>query len=53
MTDDAFAQDLLTGVYAKARRVHLVQDNLNIHFRKCFDDVLGKREATRPLRRVR
>jgi hypothetical protein len=38
--------------YAKARRVHLVLDNLNTHFRKCFDDVLGKREATKLLRRV-
>lgn len=48
----AFAKDLLTGAYAKARRIHLVLDNLNIHFKKCFDDVLGKREATQLLRRV-
>ena len=27
-------------------------DNLNTHFRKCFEDVLGKRAATRLLRRV-
>ncbi|UUZ65038.1 transposase [Polaromonas sp. P1-6] len=27
-------------------------DNLNTHFKKCFDDVLGKREATKLLRRV-
>jgi hypothetical protein len=32
--------------------VHLVLDNLNTHFRKCFDDVLGKRAATKLLRRV-
>ena len=44
--------DLLTRTYAKARCVHLVLDNLNIHFRKCFDDVLGKRAATKLLRRV-
>jgi DDE superfamily endonuclease len=48
----AFVGDLLTTTYTKARRVHLVLDNLNIHFRKCFDDVLGKRAATKLLRRV-
>ncbi|MBK6787448.1 MAG: IS630 family transposase [Betaproteobacteria bacterium] len=48
----AFVGDLLNNAYAKARRVHLVVDNLNIHFRKCFDDVLGKRAATKLLRRV-
>ena len=48
----SFIQDLLTGVYAKARRVHLVLDNLNTHFRKCFEDVLGKRPADKLLRRV-
>ena len=48
----AFISDLLTGVYAKAQRVHLVLDNLNTHFRKCFDDVLGQRAATKLLRRV-
>lgn len=29
-------QALLTDTYATARRVHLVLDNLNIHFRKRF-----------------
>ena len=48
----AFIGDLLTNAYAKARRVHLVLDNLNTHFRKCFDDVLGRRAATKLLRRV-
>ena len=48
----AFVSDLLTHAYAKARRVHLVLDNLNIHFRKSFDDVLGKRAAAKLLRRV-
>lgn len=48
----AFVGELLTGAYAKARRVHLVVDNLNTHFRKCFDDVLGTRAATKLLRRV-
>ena len=48
----AFIGELLNNAYAKARRVHLVLDNLNTHFRKCFDDVLGKRAATKLLRRV-
>jgi DDE superfamily endonuclease len=48
----AFIADLLTNAYTKARRVHLVLDNLNIHFKKCFDDVLGHRAATKLLRRV-
>ena len=48
----AFVQHLLTRTYAKARRIHLVLDNLNIHFRKCFDDVLGRNGAARLLSRV-
>ena len=48
----AFIDELLTCTYAKARRVHLVLDNLNIHFRKSFEDVLGKRAAAKLLRRV-
>jgi hypothetical protein len=30
----------------------LVLDNLNTHFRKCFEDVLGARAAAKLLRRV-
>jgi hypothetical protein len=48
----SFVSDLLANVYTKARRVHLVLDNLNTHFRKSFDDVLGKRAAAKLLRRV-
>jgi len=48
----AFVSALLTHAYAKARRVHLVLDNLNTHFRKSFEDVLGKRAAAKLLRRV-
>ena len=48
----AFIQELLVGAYSKARRVHLVLDNLNTHFKKCFDDVLGERAAAKLLRRV-
>jgi hypothetical protein len=47
-----FVGDLLTHAYAKARRVHLALDNLNTHFRKSFEDVLGKRAAAKLLRRV-
>lgn len=39
-------------VSVTGRRVHLVLDNLNTHFRKCFDDVLGQRTAAKLLRRV-
>ncbi|MDP2808547.1 MAG: IS630 family transposase [Rhodocyclaceae bacterium] len=48
----AFVQHLLEQVYTKARRVHLVMDNLNTHFRKCFEEVLGVKEAQALLRRV-
>jgi transposase len=48
-----FVQALLSGTYARARRVHLVLDNLNTHFRKCFDEVLGKKAAGKLLRRAR
>ena len=47
-----FITSLLDGAYAKARRVHFVLDNLNTHFRKCFEDVLGPRAANKLLRRV-
>lgn len=48
----AFVQHLLEQVYAKARRVHLVMDNLNTHFRKSFEEVLGVKAAKKLLRRV-
>ncbi len=48
----AFARDLIERVYGSARRIHLVLDNLNTHFRKCFSDVLGAPAAARLLRRV-
>ena len=48
----AFVRHLLEQVYATARRVHLVLDNLNTHFRKCFEDVLGIKQARVLLRRV-
>ena len=48
----AFVQYLLEQVYATARRIHLVMDNLNTHFRKCFEEVLGVKAAHKLLRRV-
>lgn len=48
----AFVQHLLEQVYTKARRIHLVLDNLNTHFRKCFEEVLGIKAAHQLLRRV-
>jgi hypothetical protein len=48
----AFVQHLLEQVYATAQRVHLVMDNLNTHFRKCFEEVLGIQEAQALLGRV-
>ena len=47
-----FARHLLEHVYPTARRVHLVMDNLNTHFRSCFEEVLGVSAARRLLRRV-
>lgn len=49
----AFVQKLLNITYKTVRRLHLVVHNLNTHFVKSFVDVLGKREATKVLRRVR
>ncbi len=48
----AFIKYLLTTRYAHAQTVHLVLDNLNIHFAKVFVDVLGQRQANRLLKRV-
>ena len=48
----AFIRHLLEKVYPQARRIHLVLDNLNTHFRKVFEEILGKRQATQLLRRV-
>jgi hypothetical protein len=45
-------RSLLGNAYAAARTVRVVLDNLNIHMRKSFDDVLGRRAASSLLRRV-
>ena len=48
----AFIGELLTGAYAKARRIHLVLDNLNTHHQKvhpgCAVTFYFKRGWTRP-----
>lgn len=49
----AFIRHLIDNVYRTASCIHLVLDNLNIHMRKSFEDVLGKAAASRLLRRVR
>ena len=47
-----FVQQLLERTYASACKVHLVLDNLNTHFRSCFEQVLGRSAARALLRRV-
>ena len=48
----AFVKNLLETVYATARTVHLVLDNLNTHFRQTFVDVLGETASAAVLQRV-
>ena len=47
-----FVGALVNGVYAGARKVHLVLDNLNTHFRSSFEQVLGAQNAAAMLERV-
>jgi hypothetical protein len=48
----AFVQFLALGVYAQARKIHLVLDNLNTHFRASFEAVMGLEAATAFLSRL-
>jgi DDE superfamily endonuclease len=48
----AFVQQLLERSYVSAKKVHLVLDNLNTHFRSCFEEVLGASATRKLLRRV-
>ena len=41
----AFVQYLAQEVYAQARKIHLVLDNLNTHFRASFEQVMGLEAA--------
>jgi hypothetical protein len=47
-----FIRHLLQGRYRRAKRVHLVLDNLNTHFAKVFVDVLGAKRAEKLLNRI-
>lgn len=48
----AFVCHLAQQVYAGAKRLHVVLDNLNTHFRSSFEDVLGPAAAATVLERV-
>jgi len=48
----AFVQYLAQEIYAQARKIHLVLDNLNTHFRASFETVMGVEAATVFLSRV-
>ena len=48
----SFVRHLLERSFASARKIHLVLDNLNTHFRSCFEEVLGASAARTLLRRV-
>ena len=43
---------LVEQVYASAKSVHLVLDNLNTHFRSSFEEVMGPETANAFLQRV-
>jgi hypothetical protein len=47
-----FVVGLLTTVYTGVRKLHLVLDNLNTHFRSSFEEVLGT-EAAATLERIK
>jgi hypothetical protein len=47
-----FVQGLLEGVYADVSKLHVVLDNLNTHFARSFEEVLGASEAGKLLRRI-
>lgn len=47
-----FVGTLVNGVYAQAKKVHVVWDNLNTHFRSSFVEVLGETAAAAMLARV-
>jgi hypothetical protein len=48
----AFVQHLVGEVYAQARQLHIVLDNLNTHFRASFEEVMGVTAATAFLAKV-
>ena len=48
----AFICGLLDTVYAGIEKLHLVVDNLNTHFARCFEEVLGPQAAALILARL-
>jgi DDE superfamily endonuclease len=48
----AFVCRMLRTGYSRARKVHLVLDNLNVHLRESFEEVLGMKTAATLLRRI-
>jgi len=48
----AFVRYLVQEVYTQARKIHLVLDNLNTHFRASFEEAMGLEAATAFLARV-
>ena len=48
----AFVQFLALEVYGQARKIHLVLDNLNTHFRASFEEVMGPEAAATFLSRL-
>lgn len=47
-----FIRQLLQGRYRRAKKVHIVLDNLNTHFAKGFIEVLGEKRAAKLLSRI-
>ena len=47
-----FIRQLLQGRYRRAKKVHIVLDNLNTHFAKSFVEVLGEKRAAKLLSRI-
>lgn len=48
----AFVKFLAQKVYAQARKIHLVMDNLNTHFRASFEENMGAEAAAAFLSRL-
>ena len=48
----AFVTFLALEVYAQARKIHLVMDNLNTHFRASFEEIMGLEAAAAFLSRL-
>jgi hypothetical protein len=47
-----FIRQLLTGRYAAVKKLHLVLDNLNTHFKESFVVTFGKKKAAELLKRI-